>query len=780
MPTRQIYEPAINTPSQRGWCFVADTLVSMADGTQKPIQDLKVGDKVWNYDGTAVNTVDYVFSRRKPTITSALFGVNDLTSTFDHKIPTVSRILDGFDNSLRRWTWSELEKKEIGDVNSTRRVSSKGDSQDYVLKPFVTGNEVNLTNEELEAYGFWLGDGSLSYDHRGYSGYRVTVYGGDTKKEYVDSLGVYTYRNAYSGLHTWVLNKTRHEELHRIIGKSRVAKGEKQLLLIFTPTQYKYIIKGYLAADGSKSSYNHTSATISHYLATSLAMAGNAAGYQVGLQKLAQKTEQIILGRVVKCAPYVYYQSWTELDKLQSRSQQIKRRSPNDNFTLTKKKGHIDSGEKIVYNIQTSGDHSYIANGIGVFNCLKYVDDAGNAPNRTSTAQIAYNNERNAGRINTGSMPVGIWVVAFMSFTTGQYTQYGHVGFAKKHAPGRIEIHDSEVNAGARGPYWSIEEWLAWFGAMRPSYDGFSYACDGRTYAEDYSDALPPTERMVLPGGVNFRNGASTGAGIVSTIAEGLTVDFKGWTRGENVNGNDIWFVSSRSGLYAWSGGFTDSGTHDLPNLTPTTPEPPKPVDPPKYTFTKDLSCVTEVIPAGTDNFEYGNFPAKPEKVVIHDFGTKGVDTYQSVVNTFSRNTGRVASSHFVVSGKKITQVVSLKDRAYHAGPAGNGFIGIETDPAQDADTIASTRTLLTELKSHYGYQFPLIEHNQIMATKCGDDVDLNAYDITPVVEPEPEKPIDKPVEPEKPVDGKETLFDVIKSWVDKLITWLKSYRKDK
>jgi len=43
-----------------GGCFTANTLVTMADGTTKSICDVKVGDKVKNYNGTKVNTVQYI------------------------------------------------------------------------------------------------------------------------------------------------------------------------------------------------------------------------------------------------------------------------------------------------------------------------------------------------------------------------------------------------------------------------------------------------------------------------------------------------------------------------------------------------------------------------------------------------------------------------------------------------------------------------------------------------------------------------------------------------
>ena len=308
------------------------------------------------------------------------------------------------------------------------------------------------------------------------------------------------------------------------------------------------------------------------------------------------------------------------------------------------------------------------------------------------------------------------------------------------------------------------------------SFNGFSTAT-----------VVGPNQRVVGNNGVNCREKPFTSSTIIKEGDAGEILTFKGFVTGENVSGNDKWFVGAISGVFCWSGAFTNTSTAGLPDLSPATiPAPPVVTPPATYNFVKDLSCVTEVIPAGTNNFEFGNFPAKPGKAVIHDFGTLGVDTYQSVINTIKNNGSRVVSAHFVVSGKKITQMVSLQDRAYHAGPNGNGFVGIETDPAQDTETINSVRTLLKELKTHYGYQLPLIKHSELMSTACGDDVNLANYDLTekPVEPPVVDPPVVVPPQPEKPEEkpenGSQTLLEVIQQLIKKITDWLSGWRRNK
>jgi hypothetical protein len=347
---------------------------------------------------------------------------------------------------------------------------------------------------------------------------------------------------------------------------------------------------------------------------------------------------------------------------------------------------------------------------------------------------------------------------------------------------GHVQIFDSADASG----YWCWEQnWGGQYVEHRyHAWSAIAAYWTGWLVPKVFTVALPqaPTiagnQRTVSPDKLNYRTAPNTTASISKVFDPGDVLDLKGFVHGESVENNDIWFVGAYTGGYVWSGGCSDAGTHDLADLTPSKPTTPAPntdtqIPEAVYAFSKDIDCVTEVRPAATTNFEYGNFPDKPEMAVIHDFGTKGKDTITSLINWFTKARGDGTSAHFAVSGKRIVQLVSLKDRAYHAGKIGNNYIGIETDPAQDPETIESAKSLLKELKVKYGYQFPLIEHNQIMSTSCGDDVDLANYDITLV---EPEKPVEPPQN--APEEVKVTLYDVLKVLVEKIIDWLKQWRR--
>lgn len=206
--------------------------------------------------------------------------------------------------------------------------------------------------------------------------------------------------------------------------------------------------------------------------------------------------------------------------------------------------------------------------------CLQYVDDAISAPSRTPSAQAAYLNELNAGRINTGPAPVGVWVIGFLGFSRGIYADYGHVFLMRKRDDGSIEIHDSEVHSCSRSIYNSIEELMNWMGNYGPDYLGYSYCCDGRRIAEDYDETQPTDRKMEEDG--NARDEANTNSAIFQELEKGDVIAMKGYvTNGQPVAGDTVWYVTARSGKYMSRQLFEDKDLHDLPDLTPkTAPQP--------------------------------------------------------------------------------------------------------------------------------------------------------------------------------------------------------------
>lgn len=282
-----------------------------------------------------------------------------------------------------------------------------------------------------------------------------------------------------------------------------------------------------------------------------------------------------------------------------------------------------------------------------------------------------------------------------------------------------------------------------------------------------------PRIRIVGPDNTNQRAEPNTSSAVVRVIAGGSTdEEFTHWTRGQNISGIDIWFKDVHG--YAWAGGFVSQSTDSLTEIVPVAPAPvvvptppapepipetkpePQPapvVGPTDYSFEKDFDFV-EYAPAHTSNVQDAAsnpgvvvFPPAPSHIVLHQFDAKDKNpSLAGVINHFqTERPGSESSAHFAISGDKIIQLVSLKDRAYHAGKIGNNYIGIEVDPDEDAETVASVRKLLAAIEIKYGYKFILTRHRDVPgnATLCGADIHLDLYKLeVPVTPPATEPPV--------------------------------------
>lgn len=122
--------------------------------------------------------------------------------------------------------------------------------------------------------------------------------------------------------------------------------------------------------------------------------------------------------------------------------------------------------------------------------CLQYVDNAIGAlsVNRTATAQKAHDAAKAKGWVvDNKDYPKNVWFVLFWSINNGEYAGQGHVALAYIDNNGVMQIHDSEVHAGARKSYGSVSELVNWFGSggTRMTYLGWSVGCDGVSVIEN-------------------------------------------------------------------------------------------------------------------------------------------------------------------------------------------------------------------------------------------------------------------------------------------------------
>lgn len=318
---------------------------------------------------------------------------------------------------------------------------------------------------------------------------------------------------------------------------------------------------------------------------------------------------------------------------------------------------------------------------------------------------------------------------------------------------------------------------------------------------EDLNAPAPtdPKQRVVLSSApARFRSGPSTTAATLGEYPAGSVQTFTYWTKGELVSGIDTWYVDEAKGKFSWSGGYTSQSKDGLTEYD-SGPVPPPTWPSTPYTFAAAGAFVTSVQGADWSNFENEwsvpnaderkGFPDDPSTVVIHQWGNPGDYLISSVINTFKarhENTGDRVSAHFVVDAGQIVQMVSLDDRAYHAGSGGNDFVGIEADPyisEKDAQGELTARALaiidnVRKILIYLGQRNDNVALTNMLhknvtgaSTSCGTWIEpvLPQLDVSDDLEPEPPEP--------PPSDDVPEWFA---RYVDGQIKALKNYQKGK
>nr|WP_300341091.1 N-acetylmuramoyl-L-alanine amidase [Actinomyces sp.] len=126
-------------------------------------------------------------------------------------------------------------------------------------------------------------------------------------------------------------------------------------------------------------------------------------------------------------------------------------------------------------------------------------------------------------------------------------------------------------------------------------------------------------------------------------------------------------------------------------------------------------SAVTDV--RQSPNYSPGRPAGAPNQIVIHHWGADG-QSHDGVAAYLCRYAGN-SSAHYVASAGRVTQLVSDRDRAWHAGSSGNPRgIGIECRPEMSDGDFETVAGLVAAIRSEHG-NLPLAGHRDHMSTAC-------------------------------------------------------------
>lgn len=149
----------------------------------------------------------------------------------------------------------------------------------------------------------------------------------------------------------------------------------------------------------------------------------------------------------------------------------------------------------------------------------------------------------------------------------------GQIGGGFGHTGVVIAIDGRNIQIAQQNTFTQQAVYTGWFDAYASNVTGFLRPKVAFEVGAPAA-SLQPWQRIVGAEGVYYRKEAKRSGEVVQLFAADDVIDFKGFVRGESVDGNNIWFVGRYTGFYSHSSGYKDSGTHDLPDLTPATTQP--------------------------------------------------------------------------------------------------------------------------------------------------------------------------------------------------------------
>lgn len=341
---------------------------------------------------------------------------------------------------------------------------------------------------------------------------------------------------------------------------------------------------------------------------------------------------------------------------------------------------------------------------------------------------------------------------------------------------------------------------------------------------------LAPDERQVRSDSPANRRATPdrTHAPIPEQLAVGEKGKFKGWVYGENVDGNNIWFVGYYSGNYFWSGCFTDTGVHDLADLNVAAPSPtpviPAPVLPASATlkplcdniaewnataediakFNYVTQPVVEDMPLpdwiterhvepGLNGYKVGR-PGQPNHAVYHHAWAASID---GAVATLSGKTD-APTANYVIKDSEVVSMVNEGDSPFTNGRIGSNIWALTWELVNDKQTgvdangkpvfsAPSRQTLETaawvtaRAMIRRGWKTPIEKdvnafgHGQVSKTptSCPGDTDI-AYIVKRaneiVAEYRKAQEAVKPVEPTKPVEEEKPMPEPTKEELEQIL----------
>ena len=339
------------------WCFTKGTMI-LTDKGYKSIEDIKIGDKVLNANGDSFNTVIETKSHEEDVYKMRVYGTLPFNVTGSHPFLSAKRL-----NNKRKREFSEISFRPVEEL----------DVKDMIASPNIKiQNETELDYDALWSLGFYVGDGWKTNKEE------FRVCGGVDKEPLIEKhFKNISKEKSYKSrtCQEYRIRKQGNELFISYLeecGTGAINKKVPHSILFGSKKDKRAFLDGYLAADGSK---NKTIWTISKELVLGIAKICMDLGYGVSVREIHREPFGKIWDKRKNA-----YRTFAQQEMIYTASININSKPQHQLFIggdekmlLPIKQIENYENERIVYNISTDGDHTYLANNLAVHNCADFI-----------------------------------------------------------------------------------------------------------------------------------------------------------------------------------------------------------------------------------------------------------------------------------------------------------------------------------------------------------------------------------------------------------------------
>jgi len=376
----------------RGACVLPKTLIRMADGSQKAIEDVRCLGQVLTAEGN-IGTVTETMVRKASAglINLQLWGHSHLRMTPDHPVLTrrgyvaagelklddyvaIPRYLPNAKSTLL--TGEHIDRRRVH-VSTDRQLRLMGVAGRKAVRPLVKAipESIALNEGFGRIIGYFLAEGNTSRSRVEYTfgKHEETTFVAELIALLREELSIEAH-SASRGNGAWkvkIFGAAWAELLETLCGSRVDVKSIHPDLAAGKRDFMEGVFRGWFNGDGSfKDVRRLRGASVSHTLAMNMYDIANALGYRPSIQ-LRQSQQH---GGGAKSRRPAWCLDMAKNQEKAVSSDGDSYRSIQDDKTLWRKVRGITSEDYdgYVFNLEVEGDHSYVAEGVGVHNCLPH------------------------------------------------------------------------------------------------------------------------------------------------------------------------------------------------------------------------------------------------------------------------------------------------------------------------------------------------------------------------------------------------------------------------